>query len=162
MALWQPRSLTMDRCTPFSCLFIRPGTLGESHVTEVIKPHPKISLLLNKLCSLLCICIDVEYGDCLVWIPYSFPYVRAAQRLGLSTSHVASHKQPEQAAVLWPPSLSCIWSLGKNEGLFLGSPQRRRSIHLQLPPSAGAPLIIVMDGEGKGKSDGPCLLITYP
>lgn len=34
------------------------------------------------------------------------------------------HKLPEQVAVLWPPS-SCIWSPGKNEGLFLRSPQRR-------------------------------------
>lgn len=33
------------------------------------------------------------------------------------------HKLPEQVAVLWPPS-SCIWSPGKNEGLFLRSPQR--------------------------------------
>lgn len=34
-------------------------------------------------------------------------------------------------------------------------------LHLQLPLSAMTPPIIVMDGEGKGKSDGPCLLTTY-
>lgn len=39
--------ITVDRCKPFFCLFTSPATLGESHDTEVIKLHPKITPVIT-------------------------------------------------------------------------------------------------------------------
>lgn len=60
-----------------------------------------------------------------------------------------------------PPVSSCICNLrwGKWGVIPLLATKDVKATFAAL--SDGAPLIIVMDGEGKGKNDCPCLLITY-
>lgn len=176
MALWRPCPvcfMTMDGCGTFSSLFTSPETLGESHETEVIKQHPKIpnwvSFVEEGMRRVACLhwcrldinantLHDVVEGECcLALFHYSFsgdstPCNMSQQPKDGASAPLMWHNTnpPEQAAVLWPPHLSCVWSLRGKWRASLGSARKRESLRLQLPPSAGAPLIIVMDGEGKG------------
>lgn len=97
---------------------------------------------------------------CLVCFPYRFKG-RFPLKTGLSTNTQSKLLSSATTTSTIPSSLAS-GALGENEGLSWAHHEDGEADVYSSLRLLGAPLIIVMDGEGKGESDGPCLLITYP